>query len=133
MDAGSKRSSNHCKHNGCSSLIVCNDETTSESISMVLTAIGFQVQRAKSGKETLKYVLAPERPISFVIMEVEAVHLDEVQIVEKIREADPNTKIIAYGDHATSSLWKAKPDAFLLRPFMHLELRTTIRGLLKQV
>jgi len=113
-------------------LIVDDDPLLLSSISMMVDSMGFSSSQAKDGVEAVEHFRAQPEAISLVIMDVEMPRLDGISATQKIREINPSAKVILCSGHTKQDVWKAKPNAFLLKPFMHLDLRETMRTLLRK-
>ena len=113
-------------------LIVDDDPLVLSSISMMVDSMGFSSSQAKDGVEAVEHFQAQPEAISLVIMDVEMPRLDGISATQKIREINPSAKVILCSGHTKQDVWKAKPNAFLLKPFMHLDLRETMRTLLRK-
>jgi two-component system chemotaxis response regulator CheY len=113
-------------------LIVDDDPFMREAVSMMVTSMGMRSCQAKGGVEALEQFQAQSEKISLVIMDVEMPELDGIQATHKMREIDPSAKVILCSGHTKQDVWKARPNAYLLKPFMHMDLRETVRNLLKR-
>jgi CheY-like chemotaxis protein len=112
-------------------LIVDDDSTLLDTICFLVTSMGFNAHRAKDGLEAVEQFEARSDSISLVIMDVEMPRLGGIEATQKIRELDPSAKIILCSGYTQRNLWKAKPDAFLLKPFLFHDLRAIVRHLLQ--
>ena len=57
--------------------------------------------------------------------------LGGIEATRKIRELDPSAKVILCSGNTKQDVWKAKPDAFLLKPFLFHDLRAIVQHLLQ--
>lgn len=113
-------------------LIVDDDPLVLDAISMMVTSMGHGYQLATDGEEAVGLFQAQAETIALVIMDVEMPRLGGLEATMKIREINPSAKVILCSGHTKQDVWRVKPSAFLLKPFMHLELRDLIHRFLHQ-
>ncbi|MDR3685259.1 MAG: response regulator, partial [Geothrix sp.] len=92
---------------------------------------GFHAHRAKDGLEAVEQFKARSDSIALVIMDVEMPRLGGVEATRRMREIKPSAKVILCSGNTKEDVWKARPDAFLLKPFMFHDLRGVILHLLQ--
>jgi CheY-like chemotaxis protein len=113
-------------------LIVDDDPFMLDALSMMVSNMGISAHLASGGHEAVEVFQAQSGSISLVIMDVEMPGLGGIEAAQKIRDIDPSAKIILCSGHTKRDVWQAKPNAFLLKPFMHLDLRQVVLNLLEQ-
>ena len=118
------------KPNNSKILIVDCDPHMRDSVSFLVSNMGFEPQQAGDGLEAVQRYQAEQKTISLVIMDVDMPRLGGVEATRKIREFDPSAKVILCGGSARGDIWKAKPNAFILKSFIFLNLQQTVRSLL---
>ncbi len=112
-------------------LIVDDDSMVLDALVFLVTSMGFNAHRAKDGLEAVEQFEARSDSVSIVIMDVEMPRMGGIEATQKIRELDPSTKVILCSGNTKQDVWKAKPDAFLLKPFLFHDLRSVIQHLLQ--
>jgi CheY-like chemotaxis protein len=112
-------------------LIVDDDAMLLDTLCFLVNSMGFNTHRAKDGLEAVEQFEAQSDSISLVIMDVEMPRLGGIEATHRIRELNPSAKVILCSGNTKQDVWKAKPHAFLLKPFMFHDLRTIIQHLLQ--
>jgi CheY-like chemotaxis protein len=113
-------------------LIVDDDPMMLEVVSMMVLSMGMSSSHAKDGLEAVEQYRTQGDRFSLVIMDVEMPVLDGIKATQRIREIDPAAKVILCSGHTKQDVWKAKPNAYLLKPFLHMDLRETMHNLLRE-
>jgi len=112
-------------------LIVDDDSLVLDTLCYLVTSMGYKAHPAKDGLEAVQQFEARADSISLVIMDVEMPRLGGIEATRKIRELDPSAKVILCSGNTKQDVWKAKPDAFLLKPFLFHDLRAIVQHLLQ--
>lgn len=112
-------------------LIVDDDPMILGVISMLVQSLGHKCHSATDGQEAVEVFRSKPEAFSLVIMDVEMPHLDGIEASLKIREIDPSAKVILLSGYTKKDVWKAKPNGFVLKSFMHIELRELIARLME--
>jgi CheY-like chemotaxis protein len=112
-------------------LIVDDDSMVLDTLCFLVTSMGYKAHLAKDGVEAVEAFEARADSISLVIMDVEMPRLGGIEATHKIRELDPSAKVILCSGNTKQDVWKAKPDAFLLKPFLFHDLRAIVQHLLQ--
>ncbi len=112
-------------------LVVDDNSLVLDTICFLVTSMGYHAHRAKDGIEAVEQFEAQSDSISLVIMDVEMPRLGGIEATHRIRELNPSAKVILCSGNTKQDVWKAKPDAFLLKPFMFQDLRAIIQHLLQ--
>jgi CheY-like chemotaxis protein len=131
MDEAPDQTSIDTKPTVVNVLIADDDSMLLDTLCFLVTSMGFNAHRAKDGLEAVEQFEARSDSISLVIMDVEMPRLGGIEATQKIREMNPSAKIILCSGYTQRDLWRAKPDAFLLKPFMFHDLRVIIQNLLQ--
>jgi CheY-like chemotaxis protein len=107
-------------------LIVDDDELTLEVIAMMASRLGHTVHLARDGQEAVELFEASPESFALVIMDVEMPRLDGLQAAHRIREINPSAKLILISGNTKKDVWKVKPNAFVLKSLMHMELKDLV-------
>ena len=113
-------------------LIVDDNPLVLESVSMLIDSMGYSTITATDGQAAVDTFAEQSEKISLVIMDVEMPRLGGIDAAQRIRAMKPSAKLVLYSGFTRQDVWKAKPNAFLHKPFMHFELRDVICNLLKE-
>jgi len=111
-------------------LVVDDEELVRESVTAILSAMGYSVVQARDGLEALILYQALRGEIMLVLMDVQMPRMDGLSAAQLIKNVDPNARIIILsgsGGHYSKS---AEVDAYLPKPFRVKELRQTILAVL---
>ncbi len=95
---------------------------------MMVASMGLSSHPASDGQQAVDTFRSNPSGFSLVIMDVEMPHLDGVAATRKIREINPSAKVVLISGHTKENIWQVRPDAFLLKPFLHIELREVVRS-----
>ncbi len=131
MDGTPDRASADVKPAVVNVLIVDDDSLVLETLVVLVTSMGFHAHMAKDGLEAVEQFAARSDSIALVIMDVEMPRLGGVEATRRMREINPSAKVILCSGNTKEDVWKVRPDAFLLKPFMFQDLRTVILHLLQ--
>lgn len=130
MDDAHDRTIIEAKSNVVNILVVDDDSMLLDTLCFLVIAMGYEAHKAKDGLEAVEQFEARSDSISLVIMDVEMPRLGGIEATQKIREINPSAKVILCSGYTQQNLWKAKPNAFLSKPFMFNDLRSIIQKLL---
>ncbi len=112
-------------------LIVDDDPILLDTLCFMVASMGFTIHQAKDGLEAIAQFEARSDSIALVIMDVEMPRLGGIEATLKIRALNPSAKVILCSGYTQLDLWKAKPDAFLPKPFLFHDLRAIVQNLLQ--
>lgn len=113
-------------------LIVDDNPLVLESVSMLIDTMGYSTITAADGQDAVDMFAEQSEKISLVIMDVEMPRLGGIDAAQRIRALKPSAKLVLYSGFTRQDVWRAKPNAFLHKPFMHFELREVICNLLNE-
>jgi len=109
-------------------MVVDDEPIVGERLSSTLTKDGFAVEAFTDPTEALSAVAS--RPFDIVICDIRMGDIDGIQVMRKVLDASPGTKVIMITGYATlelahESLTKGAFD-FIAKPFKLGEIRKTI-------
>ncbi len=116
-------------------LLVEDDECMRLSISETLSILGYNVLVASDGKRAIETF--KEEKIDLIITDIFMPDMDGIEVIRKISQINPNTKIIAvsgkfkFGEEMLEYSLKLGANAILKKPFTANELHETILSLIK--
>lgn len=113
-------------------LIVDDHPLVLESLSLLLDSMGFSTISAIDGQDAVDTFAKQTEKISLVIMDVEMPRLGGIEAAQRIRALKPSAKLVLFSGFTRQDVWRAKPNAFLHKPFLHFELREIIHKLLDE-
>ncbi|MFT5542936.1 MAG: PAS domain S-box-containing protein [Glaciecola sp.] len=115
-------------------ILLVDDEDSILEISIaVLKSLGYRTLTASDGLEALKVFMENKDDISLIIMDVVMPKLGGVEAAARIREIDPNVKIIFNTGYDRGQLFSNKDlhkHTVLAKPYTIEELSNSIRDLL---
>ena len=114
-------------------LVVDDDPNMLTALTMMVTSMGFACHQAMDGCMAVELFEKLSETISLVIMDVEMPHLNGIEATHRLRTIDPKVKVVLVSGHTEQNVWKAKPNAFIAKPFMHIELRRVVDNLMSEV
>ncbi len=121
------------RSNAIKVLIADDDPMFLDTITQQVQAMGFASQQAKDGWEAVETFQEGAGSISLVILDVEMPRLGGIDAALKIRELDPAAKVILCSGNTRADVWKAKPNGFILKSFLFIDLRRVVQTLLLPV
>ena len=114
-------------------LIADDDPMFLDTITQLVQTMGFTPQQAKDGWEAVETFQAGAGSFSLVILDVEMPRLGGIEAAMKIREMDPAAKVILCSGRTRADVWKAKPNGFILKSFLFIDLRRVVQTLLLEI
>jgi CheY-like chemotaxis protein len=111
-------------------LVVDDDLFVLESVAMMVNYIGFKAVTASDGRQAVEIFSQQPSAFSLVIMDIEMPRMNGIEATKQIRAVDPDAKVVLYTGHTKQDIWTVKPNAFLLKPFLHMELRQVLERIL---
>jgi len=115
----------------CNVLVVDDDVLVRNSIAAMLTSLKHDVIQAKDGLEALSVYKSTNVEISIVIMDIKMPVLDGIEATILIKEFNHHAKIILMSGYSEKIPSKAKPSAFLAKPFTRAELGEIVHLVMK--
>jgi CheY-like chemotaxis protein len=112
-------------------LVVDDDGLMREAIDLVLSSAGYRVLLAKDGIDALEKYLGQSGAISMVLMDVVMPRLGGIEATRRIREIDPDAKVVLSSGYSEQSVSSARPDAFLPKPYGAMALKTIVSEVLR--
>jgi CheY-like chemotaxis protein len=114
------------------SVLVVNDEPFIRHIlSRMVAREGYSVKEASDGEDALNHM--KKEPVDFVISDVEMPKMDGRQLLTRVKELYPDTKVLfitAPGARpCTSEAGQADADDYITKPFKNLEISKTLSNL----
>jgi ATP-dependent Lon protease len=115
-------------------LVIDDEEIARKNLTHILTKENYEVTTASDGDEALKKLDASEFEV--VITDLKMPGMDGMEILEKIKTKNPDTKVIMITGYATvpSAVEAMKKGAFhyIAKPFRLDEVRTTVKNALEK-
>jgi CheY-like chemotaxis protein len=114
------------------SVLVVNDEPFIRRIlSRMVAREGYSVAEASDGQDALNHL--KKEPVDFVISDLEMPKMDGRQLLTRVKELYPNTKVLfvtAQGARRiTVEAGKADADDYITKPFKNMEIAKTLSNL----
>ncbi len=114
------------------SVLVVNDEPVIRRIlSRMVAREGYSVAEASGGEDALNHL--KKQPVDFVISDVEMPRMDGRQLLTKVKELYPDTKVLFVTAQGTrrsvAESGKADADDYITKPFKNLEIAKTLSNL----
>jgi len=111
-------------------IIVDDEGIVRDVLATILTSNGFDVRTAESGQQGLE--MLAEQPAEFMITDFLMPHMSGVELLDKAREIEPDTKVILMSGHIDleGSIAESAAGAFavLHKPFDFRELMDLLAG-----
>ena len=102
-------------------LVVDDERSVRELISLNLKASGFEVYEAKSGREALDIAAAPETNIDVLISDIIMPHMNGRDLANRIASMKPHIKVLFMSAYSAEILsnFKLCPDGadYIRKPF----------------
>ena len=109
-------------------LVVDDHAAVRSTASEMIRALGYSTEEARSGEEGLERIAA--RAPDAVLLDVSLPGISGWEVLERIREIAPGTRVILSSGHDVSrGTNKVRPDAFLPKPYVFDELRDALETL----
>lgn len=103
-------------------MVVDDDEMVRDSVTALLSAMGYEVVQAMNGVDAVLTYQAMRASISLVIMDIVMPVMDGIAVANIFKAADPTSKIILISGYSDQLPAEANADAFLAKPFRASEL-----------
>lgn len=117
--------------NGATVLVGESDPEVRAYLDMALRCLGYSVELAQNGDEVLSCLLAPNRMISAVLLDVRIAQQDGIEILREIRMADQSLPVIMVSGASSIrnivTAMKHGATDFLCKPFEHEDLRNALK------
>ena len=125
----SKINPRHC-------LVMDDDPLILKTVKLLLLRLGFDSTLAKNGEEAVNYYIQAQKnkkPFQFLILDfIIPDGMGGIETLDKIREIDPNVKIILASGYKNDILERYKDFGFnfmLKKPFTIFELKQAITAI----
>lgn len=112
-------------------LVVDDEQAIRECVSALVSMLGFQVVQARNGSEALDRYTKSTGAICLVIMDVSMPELDGIEAMHKMKELDPNVKIILCSGRPLVELVNHGADGIVLKPFRGQTICAVVEEVLK--
>ena len=116
-------------------LLVEDSETTRNLVGTWMAKAGYQVEEARDGQEAWEHFAATQShaPFSLVLTEILMPRMDGLELVERIRKADPDVPVVILCSmqdaEAGSKAQYLQANEFLVKPFTSEVLLSTLARL----
>ncbi|GBE02655.1 blue-light-activated protein [bacterium BMS3Bbin06] len=110
-------------------LVVDDEFTVLDLIKETLLRNGFSVKAFDNPLQGLNYFRTNSKKVSLVIADIVMPEMDGIQLIESIRELNPNIKIIATTGFS-QNLGDIEVEGFLKKPFQSSKLMSIVREVL---
>jgi CheY-like chemotaxis protein len=113
-------------------LVVDDEEMIRESIKDILSALGYNIITAPSGKEAIA-ILRKHRRIHLAIVDYVMPKMNGIETIKRLKGINPNIKILLSSGHTDREQLKMKDsriDGFLLKPYHISDLAKKIKNIL---
>ncbi|GLH71389.1 hypothetical protein GETHPA_29230 [Geothrix rubra] len=115
-------------------LVVDDEELILETTAMALSAIGFEVEKARDGLEAVARVEAGREGLDLVLMDLTMPRMDGREALLAIHRLAPDLPVIlssGYNEQDSLQAFDGEgPAAFLQKPYQVQELRRVLQGVL---
>ena len=115
-------------------LLVDDEESILDLGDQMLTLAGYEVLKARNGKEALEIYREKKDHISLVILDLIMPVMEGTQCMEELLKVNPNAKILLTSGYATGEQAKqpivARAKGSVVKPYRAKEILRTIRGVL---
>ena len=116
-------------------LVVDDEVVVSETVTALLSNLGFKADSAGNVSEALQKLKEPKK-YAFLITDINMPEINGIELIKKVREKDPDISIIAmtgYGkDYTYVDVIDAGANDFIVKPFMIDEMNAKITRILKE-
>ena len=115
-------------------LVVDDEEMIRESISDILSALGYDTITAESGKEAIA-ILRKHRRIHLAVVDYIMPKMNGIETIKRLKKMNPNIKILLSTGHTDRERLKEKSpvvDGILLKPYHISDLSNKIKDILGQ-
>jgi len=113
--------------NGSETVLVVDDEALLLSMTeTILTEFGYKILTASSGQKALAILARDDTPVDLVITDLVMPGMSGRELVERIRELSPATRILCMSGYALSAD-KQTGTPYLRKPFTSAELLAKVR------
>ena len=106
-------------------LIVDDKKDIRDIVSKILVHMGYEVAKAKDGKEGLGLFL--HRPFNLVITDLSIPEGDGMSFAYSIKKQSPHTPVILMTGHASETIEKGPVDCIMHKPFTWMDLEKTVQ------
>ncbi|MCX5880412.1 MAG: response regulator, partial [Deltaproteobacteria bacterium] len=115
---------------GCTVLVVEDNEQVRKMLRMMLTHLGFTVLEARDGMEAVAVFKQPQNVIHCVLSDLTMPRMDGWQTLAALRKLSPDIPVILSSGYdearVTAGEHTEQPNAFLGKPYEFKKLRKTI-------
>ncbi len=117
---------------GTQTILMVDDEELLLTMGQtILSAYGYQVVTADSGKKALDLLAKAKSPVDLVITDLVMPAMSGRELVEQVRKVSPTTRIICSSGYVWPSA-QENNDAYLQKPFTSQELLVKVKRVLSQ-
>jgi CheY-like chemotaxis protein len=120
---------------GATVLCIDDDEFVRSTMSAMLGRLGFETMSAASGFEAVRLFADRQDHIDCVILDLTMPEMDGIETFERLRELDPNVKVVLVSGYdeseATREFVGHGLTAFMQKPFAMAALDATLRAVLE--
>jgi len=111
-----------------------DDDLVRDVTKRILKRAGYQILTATNGKEALNLYAKKGDKISLVILDLIMPEMGGKECLEKLREIDPDAKILITSGYCTTETGKEITESgaagFILKPYDFKQMLTTVREVL---
>ncbi|MDF1545280.1 MAG: response regulator [bacterium] len=111
-------------------LIVDDNPNMSSLLAEMLEVFDYDSVMARDGREALG--LLDQDKFSMVITDMRMPNMTGLELLEKVKESNPNLPVVLISGYVVSSLHEVevKPDGFLSKPFLMSDIEKLLNTLL---
>jgi DNA-binding NtrC family response regulator len=106
-------------------LIVDDKKDIRDIVSKILVHMGYEVAKAKDGKEGLGLFL--QSPFNLVITDLSIPEGDGMSFAYSIKKQSPHTPVILMTGHTSYTIEKGPVDCIMHKPFTWMDLEKTVK------
>jgi two-component system KDP operon response regulator KdpE len=122
--------------NGKSKLLIVDDEPAlRKALRTSLTAIGFEVEEARSGDEALS--MLPQMPVDLVLLDINMPGRSGIEVCRKIRDSSMRTGIVMVtvrdAEEDKVEALEAGADDFITKPYLLREMVARLHAVLRRL
>lgn len=125
------------KMEGTETILVIDDERTVLDVTAeMLTSLGYRILTAENGESALTIFREKSKEIKLIIMDMILTDIDAGELYERIREIEPEVKVILASGYSMNGLARSILErgvrAFIQKPYRLSELSKKVRSVLEE-